>query len=151
MGIQQPYFGRLAPDWRILRRLHCIQHRIQQIQRKHYEHRGRRVRALQLPRHSGGVRVDLFTSCLRIDSISFDILVHADVPDGIRVGIGIGKMRPVTQIGLDEHYLGIHLEPRTHRFGERIARLHGHVDSTFVVVRIGVQDDRHLRKASQRL
>ena len=103
---------------------------------------------LQLPRHAGRMRGDFLVACLRINAIGFDVFVQADVADRIRIGIGVGKMRPVARIGLDENHLGVYFKGGAHGFGERIARLHGHIDAALVVLWIGIKNHRHLRQAA---
>ena len=83
----------------LLRHLHRVQQRVQHIERHHYENGRERIGALQLPSHAGGVCRNLLVALLRIDAIGFDVLFEADVADGIRIGISIGKMRPVAESG----------------------------------------------------
>ncbi len=106
---------------------------------------------MQLPRHAGCVGCDLFIAFLRIDAIGLDVLVHADVANGIRIGINVGKVRPLARVGLDKNHFGVHFEAGADGFGERIARLHGHVNAALFVLRIGIQNHRHLRQSREGL
>ncbi len=106
---------------------------------------------MQLPRHAGGVRRGFLTARLRVDAIGLNVFVQPDIADGEGVRIAVGQMRTVARIRLDENYLGVDFERGAHRFGERIARLHGYVDGAVFVGRIGIKDHRHLRQTRQRL
>ena len=151
MRIQQPDIERRGAARRVLRYLHRVQHRIQQIERDHHKHPRQRIGALQLPGHARRMRRGLLVAGLRVNTISLDVFVEADVANGKGIGIGIGKMRPVARIRFDENHLGVDFERRAHGFGEGIARLHGHIDGALVVFWIRIKDHRHLRQPRQRL
>ena len=63
------------------------------FERHDHDHVRRRVRALQLPRHGGGVRGDLFGARLRPHAIGLDVSFEADAADRVGVRIGVGQMR----------------------------------------------------------
>src|ERR1022692_2299306 len=56
-----------------LRFLHGIQHRVEQVERDHYQDSGKRVGALEFPSDSGGMAREFVRTRLRIDAIGPDI------------------------------------------------------------------------------
>ena len=140
--------ARLASRRRRLGFLHRIEHRVEQVQRHHHEHRRQRVRALQFPGDAGGVRGDLLGARLRIDAVGFDVLLDSGIPQRVRIGIKVGQVRPFGGAGFGEDQLGCDFQSRPDRLRERIGGLHRNVHhAVFVCAFLGVQDHRHLRQS----
>ncbi len=68
-----------------LRLFHRIEHRIQQIQRKHHQHARQRIGALQFPCDAAGEALHFGRALLRIDAIRLHVLAQRDRSQRVRI------------------------------------------------------------------
>ncbi len=132
-----------------LRFFHGVEHRVEKVQRYHHQDRGIRVGALQFPGDTSGVPRQIFAARLRVDPVGLDITGQADVPDGVRIGIGIPQMRTLSRVGIGEDDFGAGFKACADGFGKRVGRFDGNVDGLiFTGCLVRVKDQRHLRQPS---
>jgi hypothetical protein len=132
-----------------LRTLHGVEHGGDQIQGHHHHHSRQRIGSLQLPGDSVSLPLDLLRTLLRVHAIGFHVLVEGNIPQRVGVRISVRKMRASPRSGSINSTCAPISKGRPDGFGERIAGLDGDVDG-LVVIGVGVEDRRNLRKAADR-
>ena len=112
-----------------LRLLHGVQQRVEQVERNHHQDARQRVGALQFPGDARGMPRDLLRARLRVDAVSLDVAVQADVADGVGVRVGVFQVRPLARFGIGKDDFGARSSSAgANGLGERVGRLDGHVD-----------------------